>query len=272
MWNVSIKPEGATLKLAVAGKGGVGKTTLVSLLARIYAREGNKVIAIDANPDANLAMALGIPIREAQGITPIAELKDLIEERTGAKPGSFGTLFRLNPKVDDILERFSVKKDNIQLLVMGTVKRGGSGCMCPESALVRNLVSHLLLGKDEVVIMDMDAGVEHLGRGTAKAVNAFIIVVEPGQRSLQTAEAIKRLAKDLGITRCYAVGSKTKSERECQFIKDRLSDLEVLGFINYHPEIADADLKGVSIYEASPEAVTEAKEIKERLEKYLTKE
>ena len=258
------------MKLAVTGKGGVGKTTLVSLLAKIYASEGNKVIAIDANPDANLAMALGISPSEAQHITPIAELKDLIEERTGAKPGSFGTLFRLNPKVDDIPERFSVKKDNIWLLVMGTVKKGGSGCMCPEGALVRNLVSHLLLGRDEVVIMDMDAGVEHLGRGTAKAVDAFIIVVEPGQRSLQTAEAIRRLAKDLGVTRCYFVGSKTKSDRECQFIKNNLTNLEVLGFINYHTEIAEADLKGVSIYEASPEAVAEAKEIKERLEKYLT--
>ncbi len=260
------------MKLAITGKGGVGKTTLASLLAWIYAREGKRVIAIDANPDANLAMALGLSLGNAQSITPIAELKELIEERTGAKSGSFGSLFRLNPKVDDIVERFSVKIDNIQLLVMGTVKKGGSGCVCPESALIRNLVSHLLLGKDELVIMDMDAGVEHLGRGTAKAVNAFIIVVEPGQRSLQTAAAIRRLAKDLGITNCYVVGSKTKSDRERQFIKDNLSTFEVIGFINYHPEIAEADLKGISVYEASPEAVKEAKEIKEKLEKYLIKE
>jgi len=260
------------LKLAVAGKGGVGKTTLVSLLAQIYAAEGNRVIAIDANPDANLATAFGISSVKSQHITPIAELKDLIEERTGAKPGSFGTLFRLNPKVDDIPERFSLKKDNIQLLVMGTVKKGDSGCMCPESALIRNLVSHLLLGRDEVVIMDMDAGVEHLGRGTAKAVDAFVIVVEPGQRSFQTAKAIKNLAKDLGISRCYAVGSKTKDERDRQFIKENLSDFEVLGFINYYPKIAEADQKGESVYEASPEAVAEAKKIKERLEKLLTEE
>lgn len=260
------------MKLAITGKGGVGKTTLAALLAWIYAKEGSRVIAIDANPDANLAMALGIPLAQSQRITPITELQDLIEERTGAKPGSSGTLFRLNPKVDDIPERFSVEKDNIRLLVMGTVKKGGSGCMCPESALLRNLLSHLLLGREEIVIMDMDAGVEHLGRGTAKAVDAFIVVVEPGQRSLQTAEAIKRLAKDLGISRCYAVGSKTKRERERQFIKDNLSGFEVLGFVNYHPEIAEADLKGMGVYAASPQAVVEVKEIKERLEKYLRKD
>lgn len=260
------------MKLAISGKGGVGKTTLAGLLAWMYAKEGNRVIAIDANPDANLAMALGIPLAESQSITPIAELQDLIEKRTGAKPGSSGALFQLNPKVDDIPERFSVEKGNIRLLVMGTVKKGGSGCMCPENALLRNLLSHLLLGREEIVIMDMDAGVEHLGRGTAKAVDAFIVVVEPGQRSLQTAEAIKRLTKDLGISRCYAVGSKTKGERERKFIKDNLSGFEVLGFINYHSEIAEADLKGMGVYAASPQAVAEVKEIKERLEKYLKKE
>src|SRR4030043_512252 len=176
------------MKLAITGKGGVGKTTLTSLLARIYAAEGNKVIAIDANPDANLATALGINDDESRRITPIAALQELIQERTGAKSSSFGTFFKLNPKVDDIPERFSIRKDGIKLLVMGTVKKGGSGCLCPESALLRNLLNHLVLGRSEVVIMDMDAGVENLGRGTAKAVDAFIIVVEPGQRSFRSEE------------------------------------------------------------------------------------
>src|SRR4030066_1716359 len=226
------------MKLAITGKGGVGKTTLTSLLAWIYSTEGNKVIAIDANPDANLAAALGFSMEEARRITPIAELQELIQERTGAKSGSFGTFFKLNPKVDDIPERFSVQKNGIKLLVMGTVKRGGSGCLCPEGALLKSLVSHLILSRSEVVIMDMDAGVENVGRGTAKSVNAFIIVVEPGQRSFQTARAIRDLAKDLGVKKCYIVGSKTHDDDERKFIIVNLPDFGDLGFINSPPEMS----------------------------------
>jgi CO dehydrogenase maturation factor len=254
------------MKLAITGKGGVGKTTLTSLLAWIYAKEGSMVIAIDANPDANLATALGISAEESQKITPIVELQELIQERTGAKPGSFGTFFKLNPKVDDIPERFSIQKDGIKLLVMGTVKRGGGGCLCPEGALLKSLVSHLVLGRSEVVVMDMDAGVENLGRGTAKAVDAFIIVVEPGQRSFQTARAIQRLAKDLGVKKCYIVGSKTHNDDERRFISNNLPDFDILGFINYHPEVAEADRLGKGVSEAAPAAVAEAKEIKKKLE------
>ncbi len=254
------------MKLAITGKGGVGKTTLASLLARLYAAEGNTVLAIDANPDANLASALGLPQEQARRITPIAEMKDLIEERTGAKPGAQVPFFKLNPRVDDISDRFSASINGIRLLIMGTVKKGGGGCMCPESALLRNLLNHLLLRKSEVVIMDMDAGVEHLGRGTARAVDAFIIVVEPGRRSIQTAEAIRNLAQDLGIEKCYAVGSKTTSDADRRFIIDNMPGFEVLGFINYSPMIIEADLKGMSVFDAAPEAVAEARTIKQRLE------
>ena len=258
------------MKLAITGKGGVGKTTTASLLARIYAAEGKRVIAIDANPDANLAIALGIAPEEAQRITPIVELQDLIEERTGAKKGSMGGFFKVNPKVDDIPEKFSLRKDGIQLLIMGTVKKGGSGCLCPEGALLKSLLSHLVLSRSEVVIMDMDAGVENLGRGTAKGVDAFIIVVEPGQRSFQTARAIRKLAKDLGIVKCYIVGSKTKGESDRLFIKENLSDFEILGFINFHAEVAEADRKGESVFEVAPEAVTDVKIIIKEIEE-LTK-
>src|SRR4030042_113414 len=253
------------MKLAIAGKGGVGKTTLASLLAGVYSAEGKRVIAIDANPDANLATALGIPPEEAHRITPSAELKDLIEERTGAKPGSIGTYFKLNPRVDDIPERFSARKDNIRLLVMGTVKTGGGGCICPESVLLKSLLAHLLLGRFEVVIMDMDAGLEHLGRGTAQGVDAFLIVVEPGKRSLQTAEAIRNLAKDIGISKCYVVGSKTHNNTERQFILDNLAEFEVIGFIDYNPKILEADRLGLGVFETAPEAVEDARKIKERL-------
>jgi CO dehydrogenase maturation factor len=255
------------MKLAITGKGGVGKTTLSSLLARLYASEGKAVLAIDANPDANLAMALGIPQDEARRITPIAEMNDLIEERTGARPGSGTPFFKLNPRVDDIPERFSAKTDGIRLLTLGTVKTGGSGCMCPESALLKNLISHLILRESDVVIMDMDAGVEHLGRGTAQAMDALIIVVEPGRRSIQTAEAVKGLAADLGIERCYVVGSKTQSDADRQFITSSMTDFEVLGFINYNPKVREADLSGTNVFEADPAVVAEVRSIKERLER-----
>lgn len=259
------------MKLAVAGKGGVGKTTLVSLLAGVYSAEGEKVIAIDADPDANLAMALGIPSEQARRITPIAELKDLIEERTGAKPGSVGAFFKLNPRVDDIPERFSARKDNIRLLVMGSVKAGGGGCVCPESVLLKSLVSHLLLGMSDVVIMDMEAGLEHLGRGTAQGVDAFIIVVEPGKRSLETAEAIRALAKDIGIDKSYVVGFKTHNDADRKFIMDNLPGFEVIGFVDYNPHIAEADRLGLGVFEMAPEAVEEVKKIKQELELSIEK-
>jgi len=254
------------MKLAIAGKGGVGKTTLASLLAMVYSDEGRRVIAIDADPDANLALALGIPGDEASKIVPIVELHDLIEERTGAKPGTTGTFFKLNPKVDDIPERFSAQRDNIRVMLMGTVKGGGTGCVCPESAFLRNLMSHVLFERSEVVILDMDAGLEHLGRGTTRGVDAFIVVVEPGQRSLQTAEAVRRLAADLGIARCYVVGSKTRSEADRRFISDGLTGFEVLGFINHNPGIAEADRLGIDVFSAAPDAADEVRHIKSKLE------
>lgn len=254
------------MKLAITGKGGVGKTTLAGLLARLYAAEGKPVIAIDANPDANLASAVGIPPEEAAKIVPIAEMSDLIEERTGAKPGSSSPYYSLTPKVDDIPERFGARKDGVKLLVLGTVKKGGGGCMCPESALLRNLLSHVLIGRQDVVIMDMDAGVEHLGRGTAASVDAFIVVVEPGKRSIQTAEAVKKLAGDLGINKVYVVGNKIRDEADKNFILDNLPGFESLGFINYNPSVAEADRRGVSAFDLDPKVVEEVRAIKDSLE------
>lgn len=254
------------MKVAITGKGGVGKTTLASLLARVYAAEGKAVLAIDANPDANLGMALGIPPAEVQKITPISEMNDLIEERTGARPGSSAPYFKLNPQVDDIPERFSAKVDGIRLLIMGTVKSAGSGCLCPESALLRSLMAHLLFRESDVVVMDMDAGMEHIGRGTAQRVDAFVIVVEPGKRSIQTAEAIQKLAAELKV-RCYVVGSKVTSDADRQFIIDSLPGFEVLGFMSYNANIREADLKGVSVYDAAPDVVGEVKGIKEKLDR-----
>lgn len=253
-------------KIAISGKGGVGKTTLAGLLAHIYARRGREVIAIDADPDANLASALGFSAEAVSKIVPISEMKELVEERTGAKPGGYGAIFKLNPRVDDIPERYSLKERGIRLLVMGTVDKGGSGCVCPESVMLKALVTHLLLRKDEVLIMDMEAGIEHLGRATAGAVDAFIVVVEPGQRSLQTARTVASLARDIGIQRVFVVGNKIRHDADRQFIQDNLPDMTILGFLPMSAKAIEADLAGISVFDVAPELVAEAERIADRLD------
>ncbi len=235
------------MKLAVSGKGGVGKTTFAALLIRTFNEQGKRVLAIDADPDANLAAALGIP--NPQSITPIANMKALIEERTGAKGGSMGSFFRLNPKVDDLPEKLSVAVDHIKFMRLGGVKKGGGGCICPESTLLKTLVTHILLARDEVVVMDMEAGIEHLGRGTASAMDKLIVVVEPGRRSVDTAHNIKRLATDIGLNRIYLVGNKIRGEADRRFLEKYVIGLEWLGFLPYDEEIIEADLSGESPYD-----------------------
>ncbi len=257
------------MKIAITGKGGVGKTTVSALLSYIYESEGKKVIAIDADPDANLASALGISRNEIKKIKPIAEITELIEERTGAKPGTSGGIFKLNPKVDDIPEGFGYKINGITLLVMGKSKFAASGCYCPEHALLRRLLNHLILERDEVVIADMEAGIEHLTRGTAEGVDAFIVVVEPGQRSIQTAIAVKSLAKELGVKKVFSIANKVRKEQDVDFIKNNLPDIGFLGQISFNDTIMESDIKGLPSYEASQQTVEEATKIKKILEKSI---
>ncbi len=244
-------------KIAITGKGGVGKTTLTSLLAFAYAQQDRRVLVIDADPNANLAEALGIPDAQHR-ITPVVEMQDLIAERTGATPGTYGAFFKMNPKVDDIPDRFSVLHRGIRLLVMGTVDHGGSGCVCPESVVLKNLVTHLLIQRDDMLIMDMEAGIEHLGRATARAVDAFVIVVEPGRRSVQTARTIRRLAEEIGIPRIVAVGNKVRGPSDQTFIAQELSDFSILGFLPHSAGAIEADLRGVPVFDAAPDLMAEA--------------
>jgi CO dehydrogenase maturation factor len=240
------------MKLAVSGKGGVGKTTFSSLLARTLSDRGKTVLAIDADPDANLAAALGIA--DADKVVPIADMKELIFERTGAQPGTIGGFFKLNPKVDDIPETLSVRLDNIMLMRLGSVKKGGSGCLCPESTLLKALVTHVVLGRDEVVIMDMEAGIEHLGRATAQAVDKLIVVVEPGRRSIDTAEHIRRLASEIHLKQIAIVGNKIRGPKDEEFLRKHLPDFEFLGFMPYDDTLIEADLSGASPYDTATTA------------------
>lgn len=253
-----------SLKIAIGGKGGVGKTTVTSLLARCLAKnQKNNVIAIDADPVANLAAGLGIP--EDQSITPISELTDLIEERTGAKAGTMGGFFTLNPQVDDIPDRFSIEKDGVKLLVMGTVQSGGSGCICPESTILKALMNHLVLVRDDIVIMDMEAGVEHLGRATSASVDALIIVVNPGARSRAAASKIRKLGTDIGIKNILVLGNRLKGADDEKLIRESLPDFEFIGFIPENDEIVDADRVGKRAFDNISDAPKELFEIVDKL-------
>jgi CO dehydrogenase maturation factor len=247
------------MKIAISGKGGVGKTLLASLLAKTFSESGYSVLAIDADPDANLAANLGFP--NPDEITPISELNELIEERVGAKPGQSGSFFKINPKVDDLPEKYSVKFNNIRLMVMGRIKRGGTGCYCPEGTLLQALLAHLLLQRDEVVILDMEAGIEHLTRGTAKAVDILIVVVEPGRRSIETAQRIFALAKDLNLKNIAVVGNKIQNPSQKDFLINSLPDSKFLGFMPYDEAIINADLANRSILNSSEHILDEVQKI-----------
>jgi len=235
------------MKIAVSGKGGVGKTTFAAFLIKALAEEGKMVLAIDADPDANLAQALGI--EGAERIVPISQMKELIEERTESKVGTMGGFFKLNPKVDDLPEKLSIETNGIRLMVMGGIKKGGAGCVCPESVMLKNLVRHIVVARDEVVVLDMEAGLEHLARGTAQAVDHLIVVVEPGRRSIETAHQIKKLAGDLGIRSLKFVGNKIRSETDKKFLQEHMTDFPFLGFLGYKDSIIEADLTGRPPYE-----------------------
>lgn len=233
--------------MAISGKGGVGKTTFASFLIKAFSERGIRVLAIDADPDANLAQALGIG--KDREITPISKMKELIEERTETKLGTMGGFFKLNPKVDDLPEKLSISMGNIKLMVLGGVKKGGAGCICPESTLLKNLLRHVVLARGETVVVDMEAGLEHLSRGTASGVDKMIIVVEPGTRSIETAYQIRNMAGDLGLKDVSVVGNKIRNNNDEEFIRTKLNDFDLLGYIPMNPGILNADLEGVPPFE-----------------------
>jgi len=256
------------LKIAVSGKGGVGKTTLSAFLARWFASHGKSVLAIDADPDANMGNALGV--QDLSQIVPIADMKELIAERTESVPGSMGGFFKMNPKVDDLPDKLAVScGHNVRLMIMGGVKRGGVGCACPENVLLKNLVQHLILRRDEVIVMDMEAGIEHLGRSTSQAVDCLIVVVEPGRRSVETARRIEELGADLGLTKILMVGNKIRNERDKGFLLENVKEQRFLGFIPYDERIIDADMMGGFPEALGPESLKGLSEIAENLHRMV---
>lgn len=248
------------MKIAVTGKGGVGKSTVVGLLARALADDGWKVLAIDADPDANLASAIGIAPERIAHMTPISKMTDLARERTGAA-ATGGAHFILNPKVDDIPDEFCVEHAGIKMLLMGTVNHAGTGCVCPQHALVRTLLRHILTRRKECVLIDMEAGIEHFGRGTVEAVDLLIVVVEPGARSFQTARQIEQLARELGIGRIAYVANKVSGDRDEAFIGEQAAHCDVLAMLPFDISIQAADQAGVSCYDFTPAARERARSL-----------
>ncbi len=270
------------MKIAIVGKGGAGKTTLAATLARRLEREGRSVIAVDADPDGNLASALGVPPERTP--EPVVRMRDLIRERTDAGEEGWGTMFKLNPKVDDLQGRFSVDAGagttgphrgvptdrGVRLLVLGTVETGGAGCMCPEGAVLKALMQHLLLRVEDDVILDMEAGLEHMGRASASGVDAMIAVVEPGMRSVRTAERVMVLAKDIGVKTVLVVMNKVSDETQAEVLSRALSEARVVGVLPYSEALARADLEGKSVDIDDPAFAEAVERVGEALEGVLS--
>jgi CO dehydrogenase maturation factor len=232
-------------------------------MCKAFTIKGYSVLAVDADPDANLSSALGFP--EDLAITPLVEMKELIEERTGAKPGTVGSFFKLNPKVDDLPEKLWKEKDGIRFMLMGTVKTGGSGCICPESAMLKSMIQNLLLFRKDAVVMDMEAGVEHLGRATAQAVDLLVVVVEPGTRSIETARKIKELAADIHLTNISVVANKVRSPEDEAFIRENVQGLDLVAVLPFDQMIVKADMERKPPWELSPHSLETVNGIAEKI-------
>ena len=251
------------LKVAIGGKGGVGKTTVCAVWARLFAEDGFDVLAIDADPNTNLASAFGIP--SEQSPEPLIKMKQLIAERTGTEKDTVGAYFRLNPKVSDLPEKYWLEVNRLKLLVLGAIQQAGAGCACPEGAFLKALLTHTILQRQEVVLVDLAAGVEFMGRASVQGIDALVVVVEPGGRSIETAVNIARMGKELGIKQVAAVLNKITDAGQVKMIKSRLKDMPVLANIEYIGAVQEADLQQENVFNSDAGLVSALKEAKNKL-------
>jgi CO dehydrogenase maturation factor len=262
------------MKIAVSGKGGSGKTTLVAALARSFVDAGREVLAIDADPNSNLAIALGHPRpADAPDASGLIHTTDLIAERTGAGgPRGYGRFFKMNPRVDDIPDTCRLNASGVSFIVLGGVHYAGGGCYCPENVFLQSMLSHLILERNEVVIIDMEAGIEHIGRATVKGIDVLVVMTEPTLRSVETAKLIRRLASDLGVGRIAAVANKVAQALQRKFIEEALAGsprrpgMEILGFLSLNEKLAEADISGEAVFADNPVLISEVDVIRKRIE------
>ena len=256
-------PEIHGAKIAIGGKGGVGKTTVSAILAQLFAEAGYDVLAIDADPDVNLASAFGIP--DEQSPQPLIRMKELIAERTGTGRDTLGAYFKLNPKVSDVPQEYWIEAKGLKLLVLGAITQAGAGCACPEGAFLKALLTHTILQRQEVVMVDLAAGVEFMGRASVQGIDALVLVVEPGSRSIETANNMAQMARKLGIGCVGAVANKVVETGQADAIASQLRDTVLLGTIEYSRALQEADLKRAPVFGADSQVTDELKRVKDKL-------
>ncbi len=247
------------MKIAISGKGGVGKTTISAFLVKALEEMGRKVLAIDADPSPHLARVLGF--KNASNIRPIAEMQELLQERSERN----GPFYKLNPKVDDLPEKFMQQKGNVRLMVVGAIQQGGAGCACADNAVLKSLLNMLLLSQDEDIVLDMEAGVEHLGRGTISSVDHLLVVVQPYKGSLETAKKIEKLAKDLGLNHLEFVANNVEDESDIDFIVSELGRRPI-GIFWSSKDVRKAERVSLPLYDACPQCMKAAKDLLKQLE------
>jgi CO dehydrogenase maturation factor len=255
-------------KIAIGGKGGVGKTTVCAVWAQLFAQDGFDVLAIDADPTTNLASAFGIP--SGQNPEPLIKMKQLIGERTGTGKNAIGAYFKLNPKVSDLPQKHWVEFNGVKLLVLGAITQAGTGCACPEGTFLKALLTHTILQRQEMVLVDLAAGVESMGRASVQGVDAFVVVVEPGGRSIETANNVAKMARELGIKNVAAVANKISDNAQTDVIKSQLKDVALLGSLRYNPAVQEADLEFKPVFSTCPELVGELKDAKDKLKDLIS--
>ena len=257
------------VKIAIGGKGGVGKTTVCAIWAQLFAESGFNVLAIDADPNTTLGSAFGIAPHQCP--EPLIRMKQLIAERTGTGKEAVGAYFRLNPKVSDLPEKYSLKVNGLKLLILGAITQGGSGCACPEGAFLKALLMHTILQRGELVLVDLAAGVEFMGRASIQGIDALVLIVEPGGRSIETANNMARMAKELGIRRVGAIANKITEPAQTDVIKSQLKDIAILGSLPYSRSLQEADLTRAPVFGADAEITEHLKQAKNKLVELISR-